>query len=157
MGRRGRDPRAQATRPARLPDVEPELRPAPPRVVPAVTRAGRRLPPEHLALVQAWHAIKGWIVAVEKVADHEGPDYHIEVAWPDPRAPGQVRIEKRVIGYDAYHWAVGAPEHFAWFHRRIVAGQPVTVLVEPRGKAWSLYGQCEPFIDRGAGPVFAAD
>lgn len=87
------------------------------------------------------------------VPDDEGPDYHIEVAWEAP----DLRVENVVIGYDAYHWAVGSPEHHTWFHRRIVPGEAVTVLFAPRGKDWTFYGQLEPFITRGERREFAAE
>lgn len=154
MSRKADLAQALAVRPASLPEVEPELRQVPPRSIATFDRQGAPLHERPLAAIRDFSAVKGWVVSVEEVPDYEGPDFHVRVAW---EARGEARVEKLVVGYDTYHWAVGSPEHHEWFFRRIRAGQPVTVLLAPRGKEWRLYGQLEAFVERGGQRVFAAD
>lgn len=145
---------ALAQRPAVLPEVEPELRASPPRTLALFTRTGEPIHERAVEVTGTYRAVKGWVVSMEKTHDYEGPDHHIRLAWEQD---GEIRIEKVVIGYDSYHWAVSYPEHFAWFERTMQPGQPVTILLAPAGRDWSIYGQLEAFIDRGGNRVFAAD
>ena len=145
---------ALAVRPETLPEVEPELRAPPPRTLTLLTRTGEPIHERAVEVTTAYRAVKGWIVSVTRTYDYEGPDHHVRLAWEQD---GALRVEKFTVGYDSYHWAVGYPEHFAWFHARMQPGQPITVLVAPDGKDWSCYGQLEPFVDRGGKRVFAAD
>jgi len=103
-------------------------------------------------LVRRARAVKGWVYALKVHPDHEGPDYEFWFAWDD--ATG-LRTCRQKVGYDSYHWGVSYPRHMSWFMRRIVAGQPVTILLD--GDQIRLFGQLEPFVRENGKLIWAAD
>ncbi len=143
----------RATRPASASSVEPELREPPPRAHRWLTRTGDEHPAT--SKLRSWDAVRGWVVAVEKVTgDPEGPDHHLWLAY---EIAGVTRQTYQVVGYDSVHWAMGAPESFAWFHGKLRPGAAVTVLVSPDRRTASVLGLLEPFVERDGVLTWAAD
>jgi hypothetical protein len=136
--------------------VEPELRLLPPRTIAWKVRDGSPYRGSHLADLARHRAVKGWVAFVEvDRSDPEGPDFRIRGAYED--AAGSVARWRLSVGYDAYHWAVGSPEHHDWFMRTMRAGSPLTLLVSPDGKRVVPFGQCEAFVERAGRLVWAAE
>lgn len=131
------------SRPENLPEVEPELREDPPRTTVWYGRSGKRFSDETERLFQTFRALTGWVARVDTAPAHEGPDYHL---WFGYELGTELRQHYQVVGYDTYHWAVGDPESFDWFHRVMKPGHPVTLLISPDASTVAVYGLCEPWI-----------
>jgi len=147
----------RATRPASLPEVEPELRGAPPHNIPWLYRDGSPKPDSALAEWGACRAVKGWVVRVEVKPDYEGPDFFM---WFACEVDGELHMFYEKEGLDTYHWGASDPEQYDWFHKTMKAGRAITLLLEgPGGKTpCRIYGQLNCFLKvEGGKPRFTAD
>lgn len=86
---------------------------------------------DEAARANAWLAVRGWVVDVDKVSDSEGPDFHIYYAYELSSTIYQAHY---VVGYDSIHWAISYPEHWEWFHQTVKQGQALTVKAESMEK-----------------------
>lgn len=92
--------------------------------------------------------MRGVVLRSKRIEDREGPDFDVTVAFPLPAPPGDDGPPLAALrwrgGWDAYHWAMGSPEHHAWFHDTMArVGAPVTLLVE--GEEVVVAGMLEAF------------
>ncbi len=122
--------------------IEPWLRE--PRRLDLVDRNGQALPEESLAFVRRARVTTGVVVHAAERPDYEGPDFDIRIFFKDGDRPALYRFQS---GYDTHHWAMGCPEHYAWFQAVMrVEGMPLTMLYDPDAGTATPFGQLEPFV-----------